>query len=192
MFYGNPEGINNMRSSLFLTILISMMLWMEAGRTQPLGYCPKGAPKVCRNSLPQAVQILTNCELTSSPDIMACGYTFVETLSAADSNAPYYIGFYEKKFDVGNKVSYQNTLASLKETNPEAIQVLYRLSKAIVLQYVDLKALSEEKKRELENMIQNVFRAIENVDFSLSNPDNRADFITQAVRDAQQINWSEI
>lgn len=187
MFCGNPERIDPMKFRLFFSAM-TFVLPITSLLGKPLGYCPTGAPQACKNSLPQAVRLLTNCPLHST-DTLQCGRVFVETLSAADPNAPYYIGFYEKNFEIGNEAAYRKILDALKRANPAAIQTIYQLSKAIVLQYIDINSLSDEKKRELENMIQNIFRAVEGVDFSLSSQQNRDDFISLSRTRAQNISW---
>lgn len=190
MFYGFlPKARwKELKMSLFLYLFLLGTLFVSSGSTKNLGYCPKDPAKACQASLSTALNILTNCAL-DRPRIKECAMIFIETLSEADDKAPFYEEFYEKNFEVGNVEAYKKEIESLKQYSQRAWLVLHNLSKALILNYIDVSKLTAEQKREIENLIQPVFEISENRKFDINDAVHRKLFIEKELSRAQAIEW---
>lgn len=171
----------------FSTYLLSSLICISS-IAKDLGYCPKDSVQVCRASLASALNVVTNCSL-DRPRVKECAFAFIETLSEADHQAPFYEGFYEKNFDVGDVEAYKKEVENLKEYSHRAWFVLHNLSKALILNYLDIPALTEEQKREIENLIQPVFEIVEGRKFDINDANHRKQFIEKELAFAKAIEW---
>lgn len=174
--------------NLFLYILLMCTFLLGSGKAKDLGYCPKEEAQACGTSLATALNMVTNCAL-DRPRIKQCAIIFVETLSEADHKAPFYEGFYEKDFVIGDVETYKKEIESLKQYSTHAWLVLHNLSKALILNYIDISALTEEQKREIENLIQPVFELDEGRKFDINDATHRKLFIEKEVERAKAIEW---
>lgn len=153
-----------------------------------LGYCPKSTVADCRNSLAAALNVVTNCAL-DKPRTKECAFILVETLSEADNRAPFYDGFYEKNFQIGDVKNYKEEVTSLRHYSMHAWLVLHNLAKALILNYVDVKSLSPEQKREIRNLIQPAFTVTEGRTFDIDNKAHIHHFIQKQLEMAKAIKW---
>lgn len=179
------------KKKLINFILLTLFLWnlcIEPGHTKDLGYCPKDSAEACKSSLATALNILTNCAL-DPPRVKQCAMIFIETLSEADDKAPFYEGFYEKDFAIGDVSAYKKGVASLKEYSPRAWLVLHDLSKALILNYMNLATMTDEQKREINNLIEPVFELSEGRKFDINDKTHRDLFIQKIVKAAKAIEW---
>lgn len=189
MFYGYLQKIKKKkRIDCSLLVLCLWTLCSEPGHAKDLGYCPKDSADACKSSLATSLNILTNCAL-DRPRVKQCAMIFIETLSEADDKAPFYEGLYEKDFAVGDVDAYKKGVASLKEYSPRAWLVLHDLSKALILNYMNLPTLTPEQKREIENLIQPVFELSEGRKFDIDDKTHRDLFIQKIIKAAKAIQW---
>jgi hypothetical protein len=171
----------------FVTYLFSGLICILSF-AKDLGYCPKDSVQACRASLASALNVVTNCSL-DRPRVKECAFTFIETLSEADHQAPFYEGFYEKNFDIGDVEAYKKEVENLKEYSHRAWFVLHNLSKALILNYLNVKTLTDEQKREIENLIQPVFEMVEGRKFDINNENHKKQFIEKELARAKAIEW---
>lgn len=189
MFYGFQGKAREKKLSKFIFLVaLTYVFLLSKGHAKDLGYCPKDPGDSCKKSLASALNILTNCPL-DRPRIKECAITFVETFSEADHKAPFYEGFYEKEFVVGDVSSYKKEVESLKEYSYRAWLILHDLSKALILNYTQISALTDEQKREIENLVQPVFELSESRKFDINDQTHRDLFIQKMVKAAKAIEW---
>ncbi|MDC0349087.1 hypothetical protein OAN21_01625 [Alphaproteobacteria bacterium] len=175
-----------MRISFSLFILYLFLA--STSESKKLGYCPKDSVQACRASLATSMNIVSNCAL-GKPRVKECAFILVETLSEVDNKAPFYEGFYEKNFELGDVKNYKKEVTSLHNYSPHAWLVLHNLSKALILNYIDIQSLSPEQKREIENLIQPTFAITEGRNFVLDNKEHRKSFIEKQLARARAIQW---
>jgi hypothetical protein len=189
MFCGYRQKIKPKKLiNFFLLALFLEILSPERAYTKDLGYCPKDTADSCKSSLSTSLNVLTNCAL-DRPRVKQCAMIFIQTLSEADEKAPFYEGFYEKDFAVGDVEAYKKGVASLKDYSPRAWLVLHDLSKALILNYMDLSTLTPQQKREIENLIQPVFQLSEGRKFDINDKTHRDLFIQKIIKAAKAIEW---
>ncbi|UNM06505.1 MAG: hypothetical protein H6925_02125 [Holosporaceae bacterium] len=169
-------------------ILILACLITNISIAKNLGYCPKSTATDCRNSLADALNVITNCPL-EKPRTKECAFILVETLSEADPKAPFYEGFYAKNFEIGNVKNYKEQIASLRQYSLHAWLVLHNLAKALILNYVDIPSLTEEQKREIRNLVQPVFTVTEGRTFDINDKSHVRYFIQKQLEMAKAIKW---
>jgi hypothetical protein len=68
-----------------------LIFWKFAAFGENLGQCPAYTAADCKSSLSKAANKITNCKI-SDPNTRQCAEVFVETLSSADDNAPFFEG----------------------------------------------------------------------------------------------------
>ncbi len=169
-------------------ILFFLMLTSASYSTE-LGYCPKGAPQICKLSPAQAINILTNCDLKAAKT-KQCAQIFVNTLSAVDPNAPYYIGFSQiTPYPIGSRPKYGRFISKLKKNNPEVVQKLYHFCQALILAYSPLNSLKPAEERELENLVGPLFKAVEDISLAQSTKMEREDFVKKQLSSIALLKW---
>ncbi len=169
------------------SILLSLM-WVSVVFGQDLGVCPSYTASDCKKSLSKAVNKICNCKSTDS-DVKQCAFIFVETLSSADDNAPFYEPFYKNNYQVGNVKKYRSLIKWLKRKSVSAWLAVHDLSRAMILEWADFETLSEADKKVLKNIMERQFVRVEDIGLSSSTPQSREAFIQAMKKAARAIQW---
>lgn len=172
-----------------LRTFICIAILTTLAHPKPLGYCPKSTADDCRKSLSAALNVVTNCPL-DRPRTKECAFILVETLSEADTRAPFYEGFYQKDFEIGDVRAYKAQVESLKGYSTHAWLVLHNLAKALILYYLDIDQLTDMQRREIHNLIQPSFTVTEGQSFDIHSKTHIQDFIYKQIEMAKAIQWA--
>ncbi len=178
---------------LILIFIASAHLTFAKPINKNKGVCPEGGIELCQESLEGAVSKLLECN-PSNPDIKQCARIFVNTLSEADDNAPFFEGMADNN-SLGNVASYKKTIALMKqpEADPQVLLALYDFSKAIILQETDFVTISPEDLKKLEELVKDTFPKREfGRSLSRAAPRHRKDFINFYRKNARTIIWPDI
>lgn len=172
-----------------LRVFVYLVIFTTLAYAKPLGYCPKSTADECRKSLSAALDVVTNCPL-DRPRTKECAFILVETLSEADTRAPFYEGFYQKDFEIGDVQAYKTQIENLKGYSMHAWLVLHNLAKALILYYLDIKQLTDMQRNEIHNLIQPSFTVTEGQSFDIHNKTHISDFIRKQIEMAKAIQWA--
>lgn len=182
-----PGVINMNRLMRYILVMIILMPMAHAG------LCPKVNVSNCKDSLKDAVTEILECD-ADDPVIKECALVFVVTLSEADDQAPFYEYITEDQYRLGNVKAYANTLEMMKKKGSiNSLQILYNLSKAIILANVDFANSTAMQKNQLGNLIDPIFkerafgRSLAN-----SEPRHRIAFIEYCKNRARSIKWPDM